>query len=68
MKCCVCNKEITSGPIIHLSTEMVRHKKCSPLTKKYKKAFPNSWAIGYVKEPPSPPPKRKSRLLPWPLE
>lgn len=50
MICYVCQKEIKEEHFIRLDSENVRHDKCSPMSRNFKKAFPNAWTNKYVEK------------------
>lgn len=70
MICYVCQKEIKTDNFQRLDSEHVRHFSCAPMTRNFKKAFPDAWTNKYVQkekeeeviiqEPPKP--KRLRRV------
>lgn len=51
MICYVCQKEIKEGQSTQrLTSEIIRHERCGPMTKNFQKAFPNAWTNKYIKK------------------
>lgn len=51
MICYVCQKDIKKDLLfIRLDSDHIRHDKCSPMSKNFKKAFPKAWTNKYVEK------------------
>ncbi len=63
MLCYICQKEIDPESLsVRLDSDHVRHCKCSPMSRNFKKAFPKAWTNKYVEKEEIEPIKYK-RLL-----